>query len=62
MAGLPVVWEFTDKDGDRVELEKLNQAHYTVKTFGLTVNGIMVEVPEEELFRLRDEIERISTS
>ena len=59
MAGGGVVWEHTDSDGDRIELIPPDSSGLAL----MSINGHPgVLIPEEELFRLRDVIEKISTS
>jgi hypothetical protein len=56
------VWQHTDEDGDQVRLVETN--HHGL--YSLVVNEgdthAVVNVDEDALFRLRDVIEKISTS
>lgn len=55
------LWEHTDEDGDQIELIRTDTVQYRFYVSG-TEGAQAVDLPEEELFRLRDVIEEISTS
>lgn len=53
------IWKYTDEDSDWIEL--IQRAEPGQYLFEMN-DGHMVFINEEELFRLRDVIEKISTS
>lgn len=58
---MSALWKHTDEDGDQVQLMEMNVPNL----WSLVISGAdhaVVYLDEDALYRLRDEIERISTS
>lgn len=57
------VWEHVDEYGDRIRLMELNVPNrYRFWMAGREIHGAVVDLSVEDLYRLRDEIEKIATS